>query len=672
MCQGDSSGVKVKKGVSFGDALKAAGIRNAIAATAGGIDYDLSTVATRDMTIEPIYPDSPKGLRIIRHSAAHLLAQAVIQIYPDAKPNAGPPTEEGFYYDIDMKPISQEDLERIEARMKQIVSENIPVVREELSRQELMKIFAGNPYKIDKIMENVPEKGSSTVYRQGDFVDFCRGPHVPSTGYLKAIKLLSIASTHYKADENRPMLVRIYGTAFPDEKSLREYLKNREEAMKRDHRKIAQDMDLLVFNSERAPGFPFYTPNGMIIRGELVNFMSRLNRRYGWEEVATPHIYRDVIWKQSGHYAKYKPNMYLFTLSDGDSYGVKPMNCPGHITIFERTPKSYRELPVKYCEPGTVYRYEKSGEVGGLTRPRMFTIDDGHAFLRFDQIVDEVKSIMEMVKITFNSILGNAVLTFDLSVIDKNHPENYLILYHCRSCGTDVEARKAAMEEDLVCPNCGSRDLVPDFSTWDTATNQLREALDENGIKYEENPGEAAFYGPKIDIHVKDALGRMWQLSTIQVDFFMPTNFGLYYINSESKHDRIVMIHRAIFGSYERFMAILIEHFAGKFPTWLSPLQAYIVPVSEKFNDYAITVEKSLKENGIRARADTGTETMNKKIKTIRPMRPSYIIVVGDREMQDGTISVRNRADKTRSMKLPEFLSAIEKEIREYSVDQTI
>jgi threonyl-tRNA synthetase len=672
MPQKDSGKIVAKKGLSFADALKAAGVKNAIAALVDGAEYDLSTIAKQDTTLEPIFPDSPRGLKILRHSTAHLLAQAVLELFPEARPNAGPPTDDGFYYDIDMKPVNQEDLERIEERMHQIASRNIPVKREELSREELLKLFAWNQYKLDKVMENVPEGGSSTVYRQGDFVDFCRGPHVPSTGYLKAFRLLSIASTHYKADESRPMLVRIYGTSFPDEKSLKEYLKNREEALKRDHRKIAQEMDLLVFNSERAPGFPFYTPNGMIIRQELLNFMARLNRQYGWEEVSTPHIYRDVIWKQSGHYAKYKPNMYLFTLSDGDSYGVKPMNCPGHITIFERTPKSYRELPVKYCEPGTVYRYEKSGEVGGLTRPRMFTIDDGHGFMRFDQIVGEVKSIMEMVKATFSGILGHVDMTFDLSVIDKNSPENYLITYHCNRCGTDVEARKAAMEEELVCPNCGSTDLSPDFSTWDTATDQLRQALDESGLEYAENPGEAAFYGPKIDVHVRDALGRMWQLSTIQVDFFMPTNFGLYYINSESKHDRIIMIHRAIFGSYERFMAILIEHFAGKFPTWLAPLQAYIVPVSEKFNDYAIEVEKVLKWSGIRARADIGTETMNKKIKIIRQMRPSYILVVGEREEQGRSVSVRNRKDRTSVIALDEFREKILKEIEKCSVEQTI
>ncbi|MCL5782799.1 MAG: His/Gly/Thr/Pro-type tRNA ligase C-terminal domain-containing protein, partial [Candidatus Thermoplasmatota archaeon] len=620
----------------------------------------------------PILLESDRGTRILRHSAAHLLAQAVTEIFPDAKPNAGPPTEDGFYYDIEMKAINQEELENVEKRMREIISRNLKINREVLSKADLLKKFSHNPYKIDKINENVPDGGFSSVYSQGGFTDFCKGPHLPSTGYLRAVKLLSVASTHYKADATRPMLVRIYGTAFPDDKSLKEYLRNREEAMKRDHRKIAQEMDLLVFNSERAPGFPLYTPNGLVLKQELMEFMKRLNRKHGWQEVATPHIYRDTIWKQSGHYAKYKPDMFLFTLEDGDSYGIKPMNCPGHITIFEREPKSYRDLPVKYCEAGTVYRYEKSGEVGGLTRPRMFTIDDGHAFLRLDQIVSEVRDIMSMIKETFSTILGEAQLTYDLSVIDRENPGNYLITYKCASCGTATETRRESTSGEFACPNCSSTDLTPDFSTWDQATDQLRSALESEGLKYSENPGEAAFYGPKIDVHVKDALGRMWQLSTVQVDFFMPTNFGLYYINSESKHDRILMIHRAVFGSYERFMAILIENFAGKFPAWLAPLQVYIVPVSEKYNDYAQKVHADLVEEGIRSRIDTGSETISKKIKLIRKMRPPYILVIGEKEQNDGTVSVRNRSDKQSVMTVDEFLRKLKNEIRSYSLDQSI
>lgn len=672
MPKAEDNKLVAKANRTFEESLKEAGIKGAVAVIADGVEMDIRDAPTAEVTIQPVFTETTMGLKVLRHSAAHLLAQAVTELYPDAKPNAGPPTDDGFYYDIDMKPVNQEELAHIENRMKELASKNIRIDKHRLSKKELLQKFSQNPYKIDKILENVEDGGYSTVYSQGNFVDFCRGPHVPSTGFLRSIKLLTVASTHYKADENRPMLVRIYGTAFPDDKSLKEYLHNRDEAMKRDHRKIGQEMDLFVFNSEWAPGFPFYTPNGFTLKQELTNFMRGLNAKHGWQEVATPHIFKDLIWKQSGHYAKYKPNMFLFTLPDGDSYGVKPMNCPGHVAIFAREPKSYKELPVKYSEAGTVYRYEKSGEMGGLTRPRMFTVDDGHAFLRLDQIVSEIKDIISMIKETYSTVLGEPALTFDLSVIDKNAPENYLITYRCKDCGTEAEARKTSMAEALVCPNCSSTHLEPDFATWDQATDQLRKALDEEEISYTENPGEAAFYGPKIDVHVRDALGRSWQLSTIQVDFFMPTNFGLYYINSESKHDRIIMLHRAIFGSYERFMAILIENYAGKFPSWMSPMQVYVVPVSEKFIGYATKVHNELLRNGIRSTLDSNQETMNKKIKTIRPMRPSYIVVVGEKEEDDGTVSVRNRSDKQKVLKLEDFVSQLNMEIRGRSLKQTI
>ncbi len=672
MSQQEIKKVEVKRGESFAEALKRTGVKDAIAASLDGKEFDLTTTADNDCTIMPVKAGSPEGLRILRHSAAHLLANAVIELFPDAKPNAGPPTDDGFYYDIKMEPVNQESLEKIEKRMKDIASRNIPIVREVHTKEELKIMFSANPFKSEKIEESVPEGGSSSVYRQGNFADFCRGPHVPSTGYLRNIKLLSVASAHYKGDDRNTELVRIYGTAFESDDSLKKFLKNREEAAKRDHRRIGQEMDLFVFNSERAPGFPFYTPNGTILKNELTEFMRELNREYGWEDVQTPHIFKDTIWKQSGHYAKYKENMFLFTLPDGDNYGVKPMNCPGHIIIFERTPKSYRELPMLYSEPGTVYRYEKSGEVGGLTRPRMFTVDDGHGFLRPDQILTEISRVIEMIRKTFDTVFGSMELTFELSAIDRSKPENYLIRYNCQKCGYQIETRRSSNEDALSCPECGSSDLEPDFSLWDEATDQLRTALQKSGIPFKEIPGEAAFYGPKIDVHIRDALGRSWQLSTIQVDFFMPSNFGLYYINQESKHDRIIMLHRAIFGSYERFMAILIEHFAGKFPTWLSPLQAYIVPVSEKFSDYAIKVERELKKAGIRAKADLSTETMNKKIKMIRPMRPSYIIVVGEKEESQNTVTVRNRDNRQVELKLSEAVDTMLKEIRHRLPSQTL
>ena len=658
------------KGHTYLEALGEKPSDSIIAVKSGNRLFDLRQTADSDTEIQAVYLDSDDGLKILRHSAAHLLAHAITSLFPDSKPNAGPPTEDGFYYDFDMNPISSDQFPAIEEKMQEVVKKNYPIVREEHDRKELLSMFSANPYKIDKIKDNVPEGGRSSIYRQGDFYDFCTGPHVPSTGYLKAVRIISLASTHYRGDEKNPAMVRIYGTAFPDEKSLKKYLQNREEALKRDHRKLGTEMDLFVFNTERAPGFPLYTPNGSIIRSELMSFMKEKNSQRGWQEVWTPHIFRDVIWKQSGHYAKYKPNMYVFTLEDGDSYGVKPMNCPGHISIFEREPHSYRDLPIRLSEPGTVYRYEKSGEVGGLTRPRAFTIDDGHAFMRFDQIVDEITSILEMIKETFNGILGEVDLKFDLSVMDKEHPENYLLVYRCRNCGSTIEARKASMEEHLLCPSCGSENLEPDFTVWDGATEQLREALDREKLEYQEYPGEAAFYGPKIDVHVRDAIGRMWQLSTVQLDFFMPTNFGLSYVNSESKPERIVMVHRAIFGSYERFMAIVLEHFAGKLPTWLSPIQAYVIPVSENYDEYAKKVQSRIQGEGIRAGLDTSSETLGKKIKTIRGKRPAYIVVVGQKEMETGTVTARNRKDQQKSMELNEFVRDLGKEISGRNIDQ--
>ncbi len=672
MPQAEIEKLMAKANKTFEESLKEAGIKGAVAVLQDGVEMDLRDTPTADVTVEPVFTQTERGLRILRHSAAHLLAQAVTSLYPDAKPNAGPPTDDGFYYDIDMKPITQEELSEVEDRMRELVSKNLRIQKVTASKEELLEKFKENPYKVDKINENVEDGSSSTYYTQGEFFDFCRGPHVPSTGFIRSIKLLSIASTHYKADESRPMLVRLYGTAFPDDKSLKQFLRNREEALKRDHRRIAQEMDLILFNPEWAPGFPFYTPNGMVIKRELTEFMKGLNMKHGWQEVATPHIFKDTLWKTSGHYAKYKEDMFLFKLPDGNSYGVKPMNCPGHIAIFAREPKSYKELPVKYFEAGTVYRYEKSGEVGGLTRPRMFTQDDGHAFLMLDQIVGEVKRCMAMVKEAFSTVLGDPDITFDLSVIDKDSPEKYLVTYKCQKCGAQVEARKTSLSDEFICPECSSKDLKPDFSTWDEATDQLRAALDEENISYTEYPGEAAFYGPKIDVHIKDALGRMWQLSTIQVDFFLPRSFGLYYINSESKHERIQMVHRAIFGSYERFLAILIEHFAGKFPTWLSPIQTYVVPVSEKFGDYAKKVHEELIKNGIRSVLDLGNETMNRKLKNIRSKRPSYIVVVGEKEESSGTVSVRNRKNRQTVLGLQELAESVRKEIDSYQLEQSL
>ncbi len=641
---------------------------NIVAARLSGKLYDLSDSAPEEGKVELIEINSPEGEKILLHSAAHLLANAIVDLYPDSLPNTSNESEDTFYYDFNMKPISTEDFPAIEEKMQELVHDDIPIQRKILPKAEILKEFRHNKYKLDKINENVPDGKESSIYIQGNYIEFCKGPHVPSTGYIKAFKLLSISSTNYEGDINKDKMIRIYGTAFSDRKQLKAFMLRREEAMKRDHRKIGQEMDLFTFDNERAPGMPFYTPNGAIIRNELINYMKELNARSGWEEVWTAHAFKDIIWKQSGHYYKYKDDMFLFTLPNGDNYGLKPMNCPGHIAIFQRNVYSYRDMPVKYSEAGTIYRYEKSGEMGGLTRPRAFTVDDGHGFVREDQIFDETISLLKIIPSIFKTILGTEEFTYDLSVMDKQHPESYLMSYECTSCGEKFMLRASSQESK--CPYCGSENLKPDFSIWDNATENLRKALKELKLKYTEYPGEAAFYGPKIDVHIKDALGRLWQLSTIQLDFFMPSNFDLYYIDKNDTKVRPVIIHRAIYGSYERFMAILLEHYNGKLPLWLTPLQAYIIPVSEAYHEYAKTVNQKLIEKGIRSRVDLSDGTISKKIKLIRTMRPSYILVVGEKEFVDKTVSVRNRKDRTKEYALDEFIGIMENEIREKKIDQ--
>ncbi|MHB1440814.1 MAG: threonine--tRNA ligase [Cuniculiplasma sp.] len=651
----------VEKGEKYGKLF--ASQRDVIAVKVSGVLHDLDEISEETASVEPVFLKDREGVNILRHSAAHLLAHAVMEIYPDAKPNAGPVVENGFYYDIKMDPPDQDDLERIERKMRELSQKKVPIVREVHNKEELQKMFRDNRFKIDKIREHVEKE--STVYRQANFVDFCTGPHVPDTSYIKFFKLLNVASSNYKGDIKEEKLVRIYGTAFPSEKELKTFLKNREEAAMRDHRKIGAEMDLFVFNSERAPGLPMYTARGSIIRSELINFMREMNTKFGWEEVTTPHLFKDIMWKTSGHYYKYKDDMFLFTLPDGDSYALKPMNCPGHITIYENSAHSYRDMPVKFSEFGTVYRYEKSGEVGGLTRPRTFTVDDGHEFMRTDQIEGEIGSVLEMMKITFETFFENIDVRYDLSVIDKSKPENYLLSYKCRDCGFLNEPRRMSSESDeLKCQSCAKNNLEPDFSLWDNATEQLRSALISSGIKFEEYPGEAAFYGPKIDVHIKDVLGRSWQLTTIQIDFFMPIAFNLYFINRESQKETPVMLHRAIYGSIERFLVILLENSYGKLPLWLSPIQAYVIPLSNQQDSYAQEITQKLKEKNVRVYLDSGNESVSKKIKLGRRFRPFYFLIIGQREQEGGEVSVRDRTDKIENLKVDDFIERTLESVR--------
>jgi threonyl-tRNA synthetase len=659
-----SSKFSIKNGEPFGNPFKE--MKDVIAVRCGEKLFDLKQISETTCEVDPIRISEKDGTEILRHSAAHLLAQAVLNLYPEAKLNAGPVIENGFYYDIKMDPPDQEMIEKIEKKMNELSIKSIPIVREVYDKDKLLEMFSENRFKTDKIKEHVVKE--SSVYRQGDFVDFCTGPHVPDTSYIKYFKLLNVASSNYKGDINEEKLVRIYGTAFPTEKELKQFLRNREEAALRDHRKIGADMDLFVFNSERAPGLPMYTPNGNVIRNELINFMRGLNTKFGWSEVTTPHLFKDTMWKISGHYYKYKDDMFLFTLPDGDSYALKPMNCPGHISIYENSSHSYRDLPVKFSEFGTVYRYEKSGEMGGLTRPRTFTVDDGHEFMRPDQIEKEIKSVLDMMKITFSTFFEQIEIRYDLSIVDKEKPENFLINYKCKSCGFLNEPKRMSSEtNDLKCQSCGETNLEPDFSLWDNATEQLRGALVSSGIKFEEYPGEAAFYGPKIDVHIKDALGRSWQLTTIQIDFFMPIAFNLYFINKDSQKETPVMLHRAIYGSIERFLVILLENSYGKLPLWLSPIQCFMIPLNDDQREYSENVQVQLREKGIRTYLDNSSESVSKKIKLGRKYRPYYFIVIGKREMESGEVSIRDRSDKITNFKVDEFVSKVLSKVNERS-----
>ncbi|MCL4314235.1 MAG: His/Gly/Thr/Pro-type tRNA ligase C-terminal domain-containing protein [Candidatus Thermoplasmatota archaeon] len=664
-------GLSIKTGERFSDALKRHKYKGiAVVAKFNGSLFDLSATAPSEGEFFPVELNSEDGIRILRHSAAHLLANAVIDIFPGALLNAGPATDDGFFYDIDMPPVSSEQLKDIEREMHRISNRDVPIQRTVMTKDELLEKFKNNPYKIEKIMKYVPDGGSSSVYTQGNFSDFCTGPHVPSTGYIRYFSLTSVASALHKKDNGEEkQLVRIYGTAFPDEESLKNYFVMKEEAAKRDHRRIGSEMDLYVFDSENAPGFPLYAPNGALIREILISYMRDLNRQNGWTEVSTPHVFRDTMWKRSGHYAKYRSDMYLFDLA-GDGYAIKPMNCPGHILIFRRKIYSYRDLPVKLSEFGTVYRYEKSGEVGGLTRPRCFTIDDGHAFLAMDQVRTEIISILRMFMESFTTLFGDLEISYELSLIDRENPENFLVTYVCRKCGARFEMR--ASDSELVCPSCGSLEHSVDLSKWDSASDALRSALLHLNLPFRETPGDAAFYGPKISVYLKDAIGRKWQLSTIQLDFFMPSNFDLTYIDSKGNRSPVVMIHRAVFGSLERIIAILIENYSGRLPTWIAPLQVVIIPVTESYLGYAEVLKREMMNAGIRVYLDSSSETLNKKLRQIRKFRPAYICVVGENEVKENTISVRNRADNISTVTLKGFLETIEKEIRTKSINQLV
>ncbi|GLX69024.1 threonine--tRNA ligase 2 [Paenibacillus glycanilyticus] len=549
--------------------------KNAIAGKIDGKLVDLNQPISHDCCLEIITPSDKDGLIVYRHSTAHIMAQAITRIYGQqaVKLGMGPVIEDGFYYDIDMeKPLSTEDLKAIERAMQQIIQENLSISRNVVSREEAIRIFEeqDEPLKLE-LIGTFPEDSIITIYEQGEFRDLCRGPHLPSTGRIKAFKLLNVAGAYWRGDSNNKMLQRIYGTAFPSKTQLDEHLYMLEEAKKRDHRKLGRELELFMF-SEEAPGMPFYLPKGMAIRTALEDFARDIQRKLGYDEVRTPLMMNNRIWEQSGHWDHYKDNMY-FTNVDETKFALKPMNCPGHMLIFKNALRSYRELPIRLAEFGQVHRHEFSGALGGMMRVRTFCQDDAHLFVLPEQIEDEINKVMELIDHIY-SVFG-----FEYRIELSTRPEDSM----------------------------GSEQL------WDQAEQALRNVLDNRGASYRINEGDGAFYGPKIDFHILDALKRSWQCGTIQLDFQMPEKFDLTYIGEDSQKHRPVVIHRAVYGSIDRFLGILTEHYSGAFPLWLAPVQVKLLPVSNRYNDYAYQVKKELAEAGIRVDIDVREEKLGYK-----------------------------------------------------------
>ena len=594
---GNVTCLQVAESISMGLA------RNAVCAEVDGVMCQLSTVIDRDCNFKVFTLKNEEGLEVLRHSTAHLMAQAISHIWKDAKFAIGPAIKNGFYYDIDFEGavIAPEDLEKIEAEMEKIVKQDLPIVREEMSRLDAIKFFKerGDEYKVEILSELDAETVS--LYRQGDYVDLCRGPHMSSTGKLKVFKLTSIAGAYWRGDTKNKMLTRIYGTAFEKKAELDEYLLRLEEAKRRDHRKLGKELDLFDIMDE-GPGFPFFFPKGMILRNLLEDYWREEHVKAGYQEIKTPIILNQDLWHRSGHWDHYKDNMYVVKIDDSD-YAIKPMNCPGGMLAFKRKQHSYRDLPERMAELGLVHRHELSGALHGLMRVRCFTQDDAHIFMTPEQIEEEITGVVRLID-NFYKVFG-----FKYNLELSTRPED--------SMGTDEQ--------------------------WEMATNALKNALDKLGKAYEINEGDGAFYGPKIDFHLEDSLGRTWQCGTIQLDFQMPERFDLTYVGQDGEKHRPVMIHRVVFGSIERFIAILTEHYAGAFPLWLAPVQVKIVPISENQSKYAHQVCKKLVAKGIRAEVDDRNEKMNYRIREAQLQKIPYMLVLGEKEKEGKTVAVRNR-----------------------------
>ena len=620
------------KGIEIAQSISEGLARNALSIEVNGEIWDLSRPIQADASIKIFTWNDKGGKYAFWHSSAHLFAEALEALYPGVKFGIGPPIENGFYYDVDLgdTPFGDEELAAVEKKMGELAKQDNAFVRRDVSKKEALDYFTtkGDPYKLE-LIDGLAD-GSITFYQQGNFVDLCRGPHIPTTGSIKAIKLLNVAGAYWRGDEKNKMLKRIYGITFPKQKELDEYLFMLEEAKKRDHRKLGKELELFAFSEKVGMGLPLWLPKGTVLRERLEQFMRRAQVRAGYDPVVTPHIGSKQLYVTSGHYEKYGKDSFqpIHTPDEGEEFLLKPMNCPHHCEIYKVKPRSYKDLPIRLAEFGTVYRYEQSGELHGLTRVRGFTQDDAHIFCRPDQVKQEFVKVIDLVLFVFKS-LGFENYTAQVSLRDAENKAKYI-------------------GEDAL---------------WDRAEREIQEAADERGLKTVAVKGEAAFYGPKLDFMVKDALGRSWQLGTIQVDYQLPQRFELEYVGADNQKHRPVMIHRAPFGSMERFVAVLIEHCAGNFPLWLAPEQFSVLPISEKFNDYAQSVVDKLKERDIRGFLDDRDEKIGRKIRDSEVQKVPFMLIVGEKEATEGKVSVRKHGEGDKgAMGLDEFVTTFAKD----------
>ena len=625
----DGSAKEYAAGTTLGEAVKQLSnslAKKVLAANVNGELTDLREELVDGSEVAFLTFEEDGGKHTLRHTASHILAQAVKRLWPEAKLAIGPAIDKGFYYDIDMEhTLTPEDLGKIEKEMSRIVKENLPITKSVMSRQEAIEFFKSKneDYKVE-LIEDLPEDAVISCYAQGDFIDLCAGPHVASTGKVKAFKLQSIAGAYWRGDEKNKMLQRIYGTAFEKKEELDAYLHMLEEAAKRDHRKLGKELGLFVIKEE-GPGFPFFLPKGMALRNELENFWREVHHDFEYDEIRTPIILNKQLWETSGHWEHYRENMYT-TIIDDEEYAIKPMNCPGGILVYQNEMHSYRDLPLRYAELGLVHRHELSGALHGLFRVRAFTQDDAHVFMLPEQMQSELMKVIEL----FDRIYSQFGLKYHVELSTK--PDN-------------------AMGDDAI---------------WEAATEALRNAIEAKGIDYVINPGDGAFYGPKLDYHIEDSLGRTWQCGTIQLDMNLPERFQIDYVGEDGQKHRPIMIHRACFGSMERFIGILTEHYAGAFPTWMAPVQVKILPISEKHVEYAKALAKQMHRDYVRVEVDDRSEKIGYKIRQAQMAKVPYMLVVGDKEVEEGTVNVRKHGgDELGSVPFEEFFNSIKIEIKE-------